>query len=140
MDWCTAVALNSMASSSKRYENPVCRSKYVEQLSKDTRRRYEDKISNINGLDPLCPQCLFTLGKSQEIVPPVDASDLVSYFVLQTSFITSQQFKARKSLEAYNQFVCGWVKEVLTWKIDSKFLITGQVSYGIIIVSDVINC
>lgn len=80
MDWCTAVALNSTASSSKKSENPVSRSKYVEQLSNDTRRRYEEKISNINGLDPLCPQCLNTLGKSQGTVPPVDASDLVPYF------------------------------------------------------------
>ena len=42
---------------------------------------------------------------------PVDASDLVSYLVLQTSFITPEPFKARKRLQAYNQFVCGWVKD-----------------------------
>ena len=32
----------------------------------------------------------------------MDVSDLVSYLMLQTSFITSEKFKARKGLEAYN--------------------------------------
>ena len=59
-----------------------------------------------------------------DAVPPVDASDLVSYLVLQTSFLTAKQFKAHKGLESYNQFVCGWVKEVRTWK---KFVTTGHV-------------
>lgn len=63
--------------------------------------------------------------------PPVDACDLVSYLVLQTSFITSKQFKARKGLEAYNQFVCGWVKEIFTCKINEKYVITGRVSVSI---------
>ena len=45
---------------------------------------------------------------------PVDSFDLVSYLVLKTSYMTSEQFKARKSLEAYNQFVSGWIKDVST--------------------------
>ena len=61
--------------------------------------------------------------------PPLDASDLVSYLVLQTNFITSKQFKAHKSLEAYNQFVSGWVKDVQAWKIDFHYLIKGRVSF-----------
>ena len=51
-------------------------------------------------------------------MPPVEATELVSYLVLQTSFVTAQQFiRAHKSLESYNHFVCGWVKEVRTWWI-----------------------
>ena len=46
-------------------------------------------------------------------LPPVDLTDLISYLVLKTSFVTISQFKGRKSLEAYNQFVCGWVKMLL---------------------------
>ena len=53
---------------------------------------------------------------------PIDASDLVSYLVLQTSFITAKQFKARKGLEAYNQFVSGWVKDVRNRKVCGKHL------------------
>ena len=63
-----------------------------------------------------------------ERVPPVEASVLVSYLVLQTSFVTAKEFKAHKSLEFYNQFVCGWVKEVKTWIKGEKFLIIGSVS------------
>ena len=58
-------------------------------------------------------------------LPPVDISDLLSYLVLKTSFISLLQFKACKS---YNQFVCGWVKDVVTRKIASKYLTTGHVS------------
>ncbi len=45
-------------------------------------------------------------------LPPVEAADLVSYLVLETSFVTAQQFKAHKSMETYNQFVSGWDKDV----------------------------
>ena len=61
-------------------------------------------------------------------MPPVEATDLVSYLVLQTSFVTAQQFKAHKYLESYNQFVCGWVKEVRTWKVSGYYVTTGRVS------------
>ena len=37
---------------------------------------------------------------------------LLAYLVLQTSFVTTQQPKAHKSMEAYNQFVSGWVQDV----------------------------
>ena len=89
-------------------------SKYVESLSLNAKEHYLKKISLIGNIDP------FTLG-GKTIVPgvqaaatslPVSATDLVSYLVLQTSFVTVKQFKAHKSLEAYNQFTSGWVKDV----------------------------
>ena len=51
----------------------------------------------IGGLDPFSA----ALGKPVDQVPPLEASDIVSYLILQTSFFTSKQFKARKSVEAY---------------------------------------
>ena len=57
--------------------------------------------------------------------PPVEDCDLVSYLVLRTSFLTMSQFKA---LNAYNQFVSGWIKDVNTWKIAEKYLTRPQVS------------
>jgi len=56
----------------------------------------------------------------EEEVPPVEASNLVAYLVLQTNFLTTTQFKAHKSLKAYNQFVCGWVNDVHSWKVAGK--------------------
>ena len=61
-------------------------------------------------------------------VPHVEDCDIVSYLVLQTSFISMAQFKARKGLEAYNQFMCGWIKDVSTRKRAGKFLTCGRVS------------
>ena len=40
----------------------------------------------------------------------------------------SQQFKAHKSLEAYNQFANEWVREVESWSISDKIVVTGKVS------------
>ena len=71
---------------------------------------------------------VITEAEATSELPPVEASDLVSYLLLQTSFITSSQFKACKSLEAYNQFLCGWVKDVTVRKIAGKFFTCGRVS------------
>ena len=61
-------------------------------------------------------------------LPSLNASDLVSYLVLQKSHLTAKQFKARKSLEAYNQFISGWVKDVQAWNLQDKVVVTGRVS------------
>ena len=60
--------------------------------------------------------------------PPVDSCDLLSYLVLKTSFLTVEQFRARKGLDAYNQFVSGWVKEIKMWRVLDKYLTVGRVS------------
>ena len=99
-------------------------SPYAESLTATPKERYKEKISLIGGLDPF----LGPLRQCTDSVPPVEASDLVSYLVLQTSFVTAKQFKAYKGLESYNQFVCGWVKEVQIWKKGGKYLTTGHVS------------
>ena len=101
-------------------------SSYAANLSKEAKDRYVSKISIINGADPFLG--VITEAEATSELPPVEASDLVLYLVLQTSFITSAQFKAHKSLEAYNQFLCGWVKDVTTRKIAGKFLTCGRVS------------
>ena len=98
---------------------------YAQNLPTEAKKRYIDKISVLNGLDPFT-SCL---GRAIPTVPPVEASDLVSYLVLQTNFVTTQQFKAHKSLDAYNQFVCGWVKNVCTYEVAEKFVTTGRVSH-----------
>ena len=61
-------------------------------------------------------------------LPSLDASDLVSYLVLQTSYVSIKQYKAHKSMEAYNQFVSVWVNEVQGWSVHDKTVVTGKVS------------
>ena len=59
-----------------------------------------------------CSESSWKNGEPFKGFPPVEDCNLVLYLVLQTSFadilITMSQFKARKGLEAYNQFVCRW--------------------------------
>ena len=100
-------------------------SSYCQKLPSEARSRYIEKLQLISGLDPFCPS---SLGKQSSILPPVDASDIVSYLVLQTSFVTAKQFKAHKSMEAYNQFVCGWVKDFQAFLVNGKFVVTSRVS------------
>lgn len=98
---------------------------YAEGLNGKAKTRYLEKIQLVDGVDPFL---LANSGRQSSNLPTVEAPDLVSYLVLQTSFVTSQQFKAHKSLEAYNQFVSGWVKDVTGWKINNKSVVTGRVS------------
>ena len=76
-------------------------SSYADGLSVEAKSRYLDKIAVIGGIDP------FRSSTFSHDSPSVDACDLLSYLVLKTSFITAEQFRAQKGLEAYNQFVCG---------------------------------
>ena len=80
-------------------------SEYSKKLDSWVKRRYIEKISVI-GID------LATLWHAKlhpECLPPIKASDLLSHLVLDTSYYTAQQFKAFKSLEAYNQMVSGFI-------------------------------
>jgi len=101
-------------------------SSYVEKLEQESKARYLEKIALINGVDPILGN--ITEGELFDGYPPLEDCDLVSYLVLQTSFITMSQYKARKGLDAYNQFVSGWIKEVKIRKIVDKYLTCGRVS------------
>ena len=88
---------------------------YAQALPQESKTRYLQKLLLIGGADPFCISS--KVFKEAENLPPLCSGDLVSYLVLQTSYLTAKQFKAYKSLEAYNQFTSGWVKDVGTWKI-----------------------
>lgn len=109
-------------------------STYAENLPVKAKQRYKEKLSAICGVDPFTLQAGKRSGplEAAESLPQVDATDLVSYLVLQTNFVTVKQFKSHKSLEAYNQFVSGWVKEINSWMLTGsgpgKSVVTGRVS------------
>ncbi len=114
-------------------------SSYANDLTGDAKRKYLNKIELVNGVDPfLLPSSSHSTATPASL-PPVEASDIVSYLVLQTSFLTAKQFKAYKSLEAYNQFIKGWVKNVQAWNLKDKIAVTGRVNikmcnYGMTII------
>lgn len=71
---------------------------YARALDKQGKRRYLETISVV-GVDPVSIPCEQF---DPECLPHIEATDLLGYLVLETSFYTRQQFKAYKSLEAFN--------------------------------------
>lgn len=76
-------------------------SEYVKSLDAHVKLRYLKKIS-VLGIDPQVVPCEQF---SADILPPIEATDIVSYLIFETSFYTKEQFKAYKSLEAFNQMI-----------------------------------
>jgi hypothetical protein len=98
----------------------------MQSLDPLVKKRYTEKISVI-GIDPvLIPEENLTA----ECFPPVEATDLVSYLVLDTSFYTKKQFKNFRSLHAYNQMVSGFITSILGQLISEKYVVVGKVRHS----------
>ena len=101
-------------------------SEYYKTLDVIVKRRYLQKISVV-GLDP----ATLVDGKlNSDCLPPIEALDLLSYLVLDTSYYTNDQFKNFKSLEAYNQLVSGFVTFVQGIKVSDKYVVIGKVRHS----------
>ena len=104
------------------------KSDYYKGLEPKTKLRYKEKIDLIFNCDP------YTIKKDEmmteiENFPSISYPDIVNYFLFALSPLTKEELKAYKVLESYNQFVCGWVKEVLMKEFSNgKVLMTGRVS------------
>ena len=101
-------------------------SNYAEKLEGKVKQRYLEKISEV-GVDPLLipdhkldPECL----------PPIEASDLLSYLALDTSYYTNKQFKAFKSLQAYNQMVSGFICSIQGTVLQKKHVVVAKVRHS----------
>lgn len=116
----------SQESDPKSQEEIPVLSSYVKNLESHVRERYLKKISVV-GVDPAAiPSEQF----SSECLPPIEVSDLLSYLVLETSYYTNKQFKAFKSLEAYNQMVSGFVASVQGKEIAGKIVVVAKVRHS----------
>ena len=98
-------------------------------LAIDIQERYKIKIAQCEGTDS------YTVKKSDlsyeiDDYPTMSFPDICNYLVLQTSlFYTTKQMKAYKSMEAYNYFISGWVKEIGTKRLqNNSALLIGRVS------------
>jgi len=74
-------------------------SSYGAGLSSEAKARYAEKLSLIGGVHPFLGGVI-PGAEVTTVFPPLDASDVVSYLVLRTSFLTPSQYKAHKSLDA----------------------------------------
>ncbi|KAK7151618.1 hypothetical protein R3I94_008072 [Phoxinus phoxinus] len=88
---------------------------YREKLNATAKKRYLDKLSLINQVDPydLVAQDWIT---DPDALPPLTYPDIINYLVFGLSAYTLQEFKSYKSLEAHEQFCSGWVQDLLIHK------------------------
>ena len=101
-------------------------SEYCRKLDDHVKRRYLEKIAEV-GVDPVTiPDEQF----NSECLPPIEATDLLSYLVLETSFYTKQQFKTYKSLEAYNFMVSGFITSIQGCIVSGKHVVAGKVRHS----------
>jgi len=107
-------------------ENIPVLSKYAKNLEDLVKGRYVHKISVV-GVDPASlPSEQF----DSENLPPIESTDLLSYLVLETSYYTKEQFKAFKSLKAFNQMVSGFVTSVQGIMVSGKFVVKAKVRHS----------
>ena len=101
-------------------------SDYAKKLDQRVKKHYEDKITAIE-IDPVLLE-----GKHFEpdCLPPVEATDLLSYLVLETSYYMQKQFKAFRSLEAYNQMVTGFIASVERHIVAKNFVVLAKVRHS----------
>ena len=91
---------------------------YIDTLDRVSKERYLAKIDLLCGLDPYANSgkslAVTVAGMSSDYdgLPSITYPDIVNYLVNAQSPYTMAELKAYKSLEAYNLFVCGWVKHV----------------------------
>lgn len=121
----------------------MAESTYSKLLSADRKKRYSVKISKIDNVDP------YTLKKSdfvyeQDFYPKITYPDIVNYLLFAPTPVTSEEMKNYKSLESYNQFLCGWVKEIgiRLYQSDSICLVYGRVRKQVLdlnLIKNIIN-
>ena len=99
---------------------------YAESLDSKVKERYKEKISSI-GIDPFI---IPDKNIDSECLPPVESVDLVSYLVLETSHYSQDQFKAYRSLQAYNHMVSGFIQSVQGHIVSGKFVVIGKVRHS----------
>lgn len=105
-------------------------SNHARGLTGDVQKRYLDKILLLNSQDPyllLKDNCVLWT-TDLNLVPSITYPDICNYLVLTKSAYTLEEFKAYKSLDAYNFFVSGWVSNVKWTVVDSYVLVVAEVS------------
>jgi len=79
----------------------------------------------IGGCDPY--EANFAWAKNVDIFPLVTYPDIVNYLLFTPSAYSADDLKSYKSLEAYNQFVCGWVRDTAGTVQGDHLVVTAKV-------------
>ena len=102
---------------------------YYEALTSDaSKTRYQAKIRLIDGIDP------YEVAKKEwrddvDLWPAITHVNACMYLILTPSPYSDQDMLNYKSLDSYQNFVKGWVRQVLTKKAGpDKRIVIGKVS------------
>lgn len=105
-----------------------CLSAYALELDAAAKKRYEHKVSLCGGVDPylLADDDL----KFEEcMIPKVEGCDVKDYLVHATSFVTHEQLKAHKSMEAHNYLTSGFVQTPQFKEFGDDVIVRGKVRF-----------
>lgn len=108
----------SMATAAKKQQKPV------NDLDGTAKKRYLSKLSVIGGQDPYE---ILSWSEDPQILPKITYPDIVNYLIFSPSPYTMDDLKSYKSLEAYNYFVSGWVRERKAVELNDRVLVISKV-------------
>lgn len=101
-------------------------SDYYKTLDPPTQKRNREKILLIENIDPYeVEEDKYSDDISE--LPNTSYPDIVNYLVFSPSPYTADDMKAYKSLEAYNQVLEGWVRDVKCLNVSNLKLVRGKV-------------
>ncbi|XP_014661478.1 PREDICTED: uncharacterized protein LOC106804701 isoform X2 [Priapulus caudatus] len=107
-------------------------SPYANKLDSVAKQRYVVKIGCVDA-DPyaICrSECKSVLDCESNELPDVEYPDIYHYLINTPGGFSGQCMKAYKSLDAYNYFISGWVRELLVSVKGSKFVILSKVLHS----------
>lgn len=93
------------------------------------KQRYLEKLSTIV-IDPVLIEGRHfdTPHREPDCLPRVESTDLLCCLVLESCFYTQQQFKAFRSVEAYNKMVSGFKKH--TGALNYRHVVLAKVEHS----------
>lgn len=110
---------------------------YAESLDQLQYATYRDKLALIEGLDPYTVPSE-AIVHDVEALPKITHRDIFNYLIFSPSPFTIDDMKDCQSLEAYNVFFRGWVRDVGVTQIKEDTCVV-RALVGIVRVHD-LNC
>lgn len=99
------------------------------------KRKQDMKEKLLGGEDPY-EMTASMLSEDVKLLPKITYPDIVNYLVFSPSPYTSDDLKSYTGLEAYNLFVCGWVRDKATRIINEKVLYVQPLSLHVLVTNN----
>ena len=117
--------------SKKTAEKGLLPSYHESITDKQSKERYGKKLETIEGLDP------YEIPKKDwkddvELWPAISYINVGMYLLFSKSSYTEEQLKNYKSLNCYQNFINGWVREILVKDFGDRRLLIAKVRIDIL--------